>query len=170
MSCRSSMAKYSFAKRWRFSALLWRPSLHRPASMPYVPPHRRNQVPAPAAGAESQGKSLSDLVDRPPPLQQREPLRAGGGGAGGGLDSRGPPRHGGGADLSRSALRAPPPDKDYSVDRGRDLSVDRLAEATGYKYNPKGAPSRFGSAGRNPHRPLGEGEDVPGGVRGEGYS
>ena len=75
-----------------------------------------------------------------------------------------------GAAYQPTALRAPPPDKDYSVDRGRDLSVDRLAEATGYKYNPKGAPSRFGSAGRNPHRPLGEGEDVPGGVRGEGYS
>ena len=46
---------------------------------------------------------------------------------------------------------------------GRPYSTP--SSISGYKYNPKGAPSRFGSAGRNQNRPLEEGEDVPGGKR-----
>ena len=46
---------------------------------------------------------------------------------------------------------------------GRPFSTP--SAVSGYKYNPKGAPSRFGSAGRNQNRPLAEGEDVPGGTR-----
>ena len=37
--------------------------------------------------------------------------------------------------------------------------------SSSYRHNPKAAPARFGSAGRNKHRPLEKGDDVRGGRR-----
>lgn len=154
--------------------------------MPYVPPHLRNK-PGGGTDAAQQGgsRSLSDLANAPPPRR----MQPGSARQEGGLSDRfqdlrtepgGRPQQapdgrfqdrfqgrdglrplGGFQEADRSQVAR---STRSSQDSRFEDPVPRAIDPH-YKHNPKGAPSRFGSAGRNPNKPLQEGEDVPGGVR-----
>lgn len=121
---------------------------------------------APAMPQAADGTSGSRFAPQAAGIARFEARTANAAGAADGNDRRGgdnSQRGGGDAGGSDRFAGNGRRDGDNGDAGGRPYSTP--SSVSGYKYNPKGAPSRFGSAGRNQNRPLEEGEDVPGGTR-----